>query len=175
MINLLKRSGRLAPAFLIWENRLRSITMIILAGLVVGGLITGGIFIWLKREESGLLSTRDQLNREIRAQSKKEGLFLLLKTRLGLANQIKASAKPWDKLILAIESLASPPVLRTITSDENEIIVSFQSGSFEEISLIITGVLKLVTDRVVHNPQVKSMAIDENGQIKLVLGLQPIL
>lgn len=175
-INLLKRSSRLPPVVLQWEKHLGRLTIYLWIFFLLSGILIGTSYLILRGRYNKLLASKISLTTEISNQSEKEALFLLVKARLNLISKIREASWSLDKLLAALTSFAPASTLRSLDGDEEkEINVVYQSGDLGEIAAIIQGLVVLSQERQIRNPELKSLTIAADEQIKLTVAFTPIL
>ena len=119
-INLLKSKDYLSPSVYLWEEHLKKASLIGLTVVLLVGAIVGGIYLLLDVQVRNLESRKRQLITQINKQNIKEGLYLSLKSRVGIVEKAQSSQTSWAKTLDIIISIASPPLLTFISVDKED-------------------------------------------------------
>ena len=174
-INLIKRDvgsmGQLSKL----EDGLRMAALWFLGGLFVAGLAVGSTFFYLRAQTEKLEMQKLAVVKEINDQTKKEGLLLSLKDRIGIANKVLDAAKPWGKVFNVLGYIAYEGAFNSISVDDTgRVSTSLELGSIDETVDVITNIMALAGERSLRTPQMISFALRDDGRVQLTVSFFPI-
>lgn len=173
-INLLQRKAGAFEQFSELERKLRVVSVWLLSGLFLGGLIIGVTFLVLSGRIRSLEMEKVTLARDINAQTTKEGLLLSLKDRVGVAAKALDAAKPWGKLFPILNEIAPNGGFLSLTIEESgRVSADMEAFSVDDAVLYVANLMLLFEDRKIRSPQLLSFALLETGRIHMSVSFYP--
>jgi len=157
------------------EDGLRVASLWFLGGLFIAGLATGAAFFYLRAQTEALEAQKLRVVREINTQSRKEGLLLSLKDRIGIANKALDAAKPWGKVFTVLGDIAYEDAFNSVSVDETgRVSTALELASVDETVDVITNIIALAGERALRTPQMISFALRDDGRVQLTVSFFPV-
>lgn len=175
-INLLKRDFTSGGVIAAIENKLRIAAWWSIISLLASGIIIGTLYVVLTSRAGLLEEDVKTTAQRINAQSVKEGILLSLIQRTDIAKKALDAARPWGNLFGILTRMAAPTQLHTLTIDEaGKVNVMFVLSSVDDAVTIVSNVIALTQQQILHNPQLVSFVIQPDGKVQMSLSFVPVL
>lgn len=173
-INLLKTKTRVSPELLLFAAKLKKVGWLVLGGSLMIGLGIGGLFVFFTQEKNALFSQKQELLAAIAAKATKESLFVSLSTRVPLADRALTSQRPWGQVFDTISAIGGPSLSSFAVDDKGLVTVSLKTRSIEDIAGWVSRTIGLVGDKRLRNPQLMSLALDQEGTFTALIAFIPL-
>lgn len=174
-INLLKAKTMLTPQLLAFEQQLRTISLILLIGLLSVGLFFGVGYVVLRQKYQQVSDQKQTVMAAISRELRKEGLYLSVKDRLALASGILELRRSWSEVLDLVGRVIGPQARTSFTVDQQDAIgLTVTHDTLEETFVFIDRVLSEVTAKTMANPILDSVKYNMDGTVQVQLTFTPI-
>ncbi|MBI5619741.1 hypothetical protein HY950_02150 [Candidatus Gottesmanbacteria bacterium] len=169
-INLLQTKTGNTAQFLMWEQKLRSVSIGAVLALFSIGLVAAASYGVLRWERSTLEETRARLIQDISRQRTKEGLLLLTKQRAGIVSNILASQRDASLILDTVATIAVPEQVQTITLDEKgQVRLAIKAESIGAAAAIVAGIIGQAQEKRIVNPQLVGLSLGKDRTIQMTI------
>ncbi len=174
-INLLHQKASSLELVGLLESKLRMAAWWTVSLLLVVGTVVASAFIIVSAQIRNLEASKQNLARDINAQSTKEGILLALKDRVGIATRALDAAKPWGKLFPLIASISPAGGFHSVTVEESgRVSADLALTSIDQAVEVVTSMVILTASRSLRAPQLLSFGLLEDGTVQLTVSFIPV-
>lgn len=169
-INLIRTKTSSSPQMEAIEASLKKSSYIGLALFLGVSVILALLYGLFYFENGNLQKQKTQLIADINSQKSKEGLLLAIKDRTKTVEKAMATQKPWTETLDLVSTFATPPLLSTISVDEqNKVTLSVKADSLDDLLTMVNTIITHTKEDKIRNPQLLSFQVGKTGQVELTI------
>lgn len=165
-INLFAKENVMPEYFKNIENQLKRTAVLFVAAVLVLGFTAYGMHFFLKLRLNALDATKTKLLSQLSSMSETENKYIVLKSRIGLAEVILNTSKPVGNIMDIAYKASPPPWLKSIEMRvDGQVMTNFHTDSVEDALLINNSYLDQQHNNRIKNTVMDSFIMNEKGII----------
>lgn len=174
-INLLRTKSLLSSTELTLLAKLRLFSTIGLVLVLVIGSLTGVAFLVANLQLNAITNQIAVTKRKITLANRKEVLLTTIKNRIPALEKNMASQYPWDSILSMVNDITKAPILQSVSVNErNELSLSVTVSQLEEVETMLASISDLFIAGKLKDPELKSLQINEKGQLVASIVITPV-
>jgi hypothetical protein len=175
-INLLRMHSALSSEEAVILSRLKIVAIVMAVFVLLCGVFVTIAFFAARIRLDTVTAEKSNTLKLIAFNSRKEALLVGLKERIPLINGIINNQYSWNKITDAVTQIISPPFLKSITINTNNVLtLGIEVGSLEEMNDIVQKTEELTKLNKIKNPRIESLDTQGDGTINSFIVFTPIL
>lgn len=168
-INLFQSKATNQPILAFVETYIKPATVILLTIVFTGGVMVALAFYFFAQQRDLMELERQQLLVDIKNNSPKESLFLMIRNRLTAVDAILASQVSYTPYIdTTIKIIQSFPLTSFSMGDKNSVAIGVTVTSLPEAVRVLQTMMEMDRRKEITNPVLTTFSMDEK---KIQIGL----
>jgi len=168
-INLIRTKTSISPQYEAIELSLRKTGLIGIIAFLCASFLIGIVYLLINAEYTSLKSEKTTVLRELSQYAKSEVYYRAIKDRTKIVTAVMATQHPWSQLLDRVtNSIAGPPILTSITvDDQNRIVIMLTTETIESMLNAVNAVITQAQEKALTKPTLVSFQIDDKGKVQV--------
>jgi len=168
-INLFQTKTTIQPLLEVIERYVKTISVVLLAIVFSGGIMTGIAFYVFGQQRDAMDSERQQLLAEIKNNVAKEGLFVMIRNRLVAVDKIMSTQVSYAPFIdTTIKIIQSFSLSSFSMGGKNSLMITVNVTTLAEAVDVLKTLMEMEQKKEITQPMLESFSLDDK---KIQLGL----
>lgn len=174
-INLIHTQSNVSPELDAIDASVRKATVVTLIVFICVAVVTASVYVLYYFKQQTVDDEKKELITHVNTLKNKEAYLLAIKDRTKTVEKVLLNQKPWIQVLNLVNTFASPPLLSSITVDEQDkIALIIKVDSLEEVLRIVDSLKQYVSQNKIKNPQLVSFQILKNGSFEISISFYAV-
>lgn len=164
VINLISKESAVSEQVRQVDLHLKQFAVLCLIALVIASVVTLSVYLVLDTQQKSLNNSKNRLIKQLKELSKKENMYLVVKSRIGLTENIINSSKALGPFMEKFYNISPPPNLGSLSYEpDGNANTSYTVKSVEDLAIIASQYAALNESGEIQKTMLNGFKIDSMG------------